>query len=143
MTERCARNQGAQPVDPGVYEVMLSPYATAELLVYLGLVGLGGLSVLEQRSFMRFGERLMSESVTITDDVRRPEVAPLPFDGEGATTRPVTIIDRGVCEAVVHDSVTAARAHTSTTGHSFEQPNSEGALPHYLCLAPATATRSR
>jgi PmbA protein len=134
VTERCARNQGAQPVEPGVYEVILSPYATAELLVYLGLVGLGGLAVLEQRSFMRFGERLMSESITITDDVRRSEVAPLPFDGEGATTRPVTIIAHGVCEAVVHDSVTAARAHTSTTGHSFEQPNSEGALPHYLCL---------
>jgi predicted Zn-dependent protease len=46
----------------------------------------------------------------------------------------VTIIDRGVCAAVVHDSVTAARAQTSTTGHSFEQPNSDGALPHYLCL---------
>jgi predicted Zn-dependent protease len=134
VTERCARNQGAQPIDPGVYEVLLSPYATAELLVYLGLVGLGGLAVLEERSFMRFGERLMSESVTITDDVRRPEVAPLPFDGEGSTVRPVTIIDHGTCEAVVHDSVTAARAHTSTTGHSFAQPNSEGALPHYLCL---------
>ncbi len=136
VTERCARNQGAQPIDPGDYEVVLSPYATAEMLVYLGLVGLGGLAVLEQRSFMRFGERLLSESVTITDDVRRPEVAPLPFDGEGATTRPVTIIERGVCTAVVHDSVTAARAHVQTTGHSFEQPNSEGALPHYLCLEP-------
>jgi predicted Zn-dependent protease len=134
VTEHCARNQGAQPIDPGVYEVLLSPYATAEMLVYLGLVGLGGLAVLEERSFMRFGERLMSESVTITDDVRRSELAPLPFDGEGSTTHPVTIIDRGTCEAVVHDSVTAARAHTSTTGHSFEQPNSEGALPHYLCL---------
>ncbi len=134
VTERCARNQGAKPVDPGVYEVVLSPYATAEMLEYLGLIGLGGLAVLEQRSFMRFGERLMSEAVTITDDVRRPELAPLPFDGEGSTTRPVTIIDRGTCAAVVHDSVTAARAHTTTTGHSFEQPNSEGALPHYLCL---------
>ncbi len=134
VTERCARNQAAQPIDPGVYEVVLAPYAAAEMLEYLGLIGLGGLAVLEERSFMRFGERLMSEAVTITDDVRRPELAPLPFDGEGSSTRPVTIIDRGTCAAVVHDSVTAARAHTSTTGHSFAQPNSEGPLPHYLCL---------
>ena len=134
VTERCARNQAAAAIDAGVYEVVLSPYATAEMLVYLGLVGLGGLAVLEERSFMRFGERLMSESVTITDDVRRSELAPLPFDGEGSTTHPVTIIDRGTCEAVVHDSVTAARAHAETTGHSFAQPNSDGALPHYLCL---------
>jgi PmbA protein len=134
VTERCARNQGAQPIDPGTYEVVLAPYATAEMLEYLGLIGLGGLAVLEERSFMRFGERLMSEAVTITDDVRHPELAPLPFDGEGSTTRPVTIIDRGTCAAVVHDSVTAARAHTTTTGHSFAQPNSDGPLPHYLSL---------
>jgi predicted Zn-dependent protease len=135
VTERCARNQGADPVDPGTYEVVLSPYATAEMLQYLGLIGLGGLAVAEQRSFMRFGERMMSESVTITDDVNQPELAPLPFDGEGATTHPVTIIDQGVCAAVVHDSVTAARAGVPTTGHSLPQPNSEGPLPHYLCLA--------
>jgi PmbA protein len=136
VTDLCARNRGAQPLDPGTYEVVLSPYAVAEMLEYLGLVGLGGLTVLEKRSFMRFGERLMSESVTITDDVGSSELAPLPFDGEGATTRPVTIIDRGVCNAVVHDSVTAARAEVSTTGHSFPQPNADGPLPRYLCLTP-------
>ncbi|MBJ7594819.1 MAG: hypothetical protein JF886_08145, partial [Candidatus Dormibacteraeota bacterium] len=134
VSERCARNQGATALDPGVYEVVLSPYATAEMLEYLGLIGLGALAMLEERSFMRFGEHLMSETVTISDDVRRSELAPLPFDWEGATTRPVTIIDRGTCAAVVHDSVTAARAHVPTTGHSFPQPNSDGPLPHYLCL---------
>ena len=134
VTERCARNQGATSLEPGRYEVVMSPYAVAEMLEYLGLVGLGGLAVLEQRSFMRFGERMMSDSVTISDDATRNELAPLPFDGEGATTRPVTIIDRGVCAGVVHDSVTAARAGVTTTGHSFPQPNSEGPLPRYLCL---------
>jgi predicted Zn-dependent protease len=136
VVERCASNQGAQPFEPGTYEVVLSPYAVAEMIEYLGLVGLGGLAVAEHRSFMRFGERMMSELVTITDDVSRPELAPLPFDGEGATTRQVTCIDTGVCAAVVHDSVTAARAGVPTTGHSFPQPNSIGPLPRYLCLAP-------
>lgn len=134
VIDGCARNQGAVLTQPGEYEVVLSPYAVAEMLDYLGLVGLGGLAVAEHRSFMRFGERLMSEAVTITDDVRVSELAPLPFDGEGATTRPVTLIEHGVGNAVVHDSVTAARAGAPTTGHSFPQPNSEGALPHYLCL---------
>jgi predicted Zn-dependent protease len=141
VTDLCARNRGAEPLEPGTYEVVLSPYAVAEMLEYLGLVGLGGLAVLEERSFMRFGERLMSESVTITDDVGRSELAPLPFDGEGASTLPVTIIDRGVCSAVVHDSVTAARAHQRTTGHSFPQPNADGPLPRYLCLAPGDSDR--
>jgi predicted Zn-dependent protease len=141
VTELCARNHDAQALEPGTYEVVLSPYAVAELLEYLGLVGLGGLAVLEKRSFMRFGERLMSESVTITDDVGMTELAPLPFDGEGASTRPVTIIDSGVCNAVVHDSVTAARTGVPTTGHSFPQPNADGPLPRYLCLAPGGSDR--
>jgi PmbA protein len=139
VTDRCARNQGAAATEPGVYEVVLSPYAVGEMLQYLGLVGLGGLAVLEQRSFMRFGEQLMSETVTLADDVRRPEAAPLPFDGEGATTRPVTIIERGVCTAVVHDSVTAARAGVPTTGHSLPQPNSDGPFPRYLSLSGGDA----
>jgi PmbA protein len=139
VTDRCARNQGAAATEPGVYEVVLSPYAVGEMLQYLGLVGLGGLAVLEQRSFMRFGEQLMSETVTLADDVRRPEAAPLPFDGEGATTRPVTIIERGVCTAVVHDSVTAARAGVPTTGHSLPQPNSDGPFPRYLTLSGGDA----
>jgi PmbA protein len=134
VTERCARNQGADATEPGTYEVVLSPYAVAEMLLYLGLMGLGGLAVAEHRSFMRFGERLMSESVTISDDVRRPELAPFPFDGEGSTTRPVTIIDHGVCAAVVHDSVTEKRSGEPTTGHSLAQPNSEGPFPRYLCM---------
>jgi predicted Zn-dependent protease len=141
VTEACAASEGAQPLEPGTYQVVLSPYAVAELLQYLGLIGLGALSVLENRSFMRFGERLMSETVTITDDVGRAELAPMPFDGEGATTRPVTIIDAGVGSAVVHDSVTAARAGVSTTGHSLPQPNPDGPLPRYLCLAPGDGDR--
>ncbi|MGH7721377.1 MAG: metallopeptidase TldD-related protein [Candidatus Dormibacteria bacterium] len=134
VTERCARNQGAAATEPGEFEVVLSPYAVSEMLQYLGLVGLGGLAVAEQRSFMRFGERLLSPTVTLRDDVRQAPLAPLPFDGEGATTLPVTIIDHGVCAAVVHDSVTAARASVPTTGHSLPQPNSEGPFPRYLCL---------
>jgi PmbA protein len=135
VVERCARNQGAAAVEPGTYEVVLAPYAVGEMLEYLGLIGLGALAMLEDRSFMRFGEKLMSDGVTITDDVSLGQLAPLPFDGEGATTRPVTLIRRGVGEAVIHDSVTAKRAGTTTTGHSFPQPNSEGPLPRYLTLA--------
>lgn len=135
VTERCRRNQNAMAVEPGEYEVILSPYAVFEMLEYLSLMGLGGLAMLEQRSFMRIGERLMSDRITVSDDVSQGRLSPLPFDGEGATTRPVTLIDRGVCAAVVHDSVTAARAGTTTTGHSFPQPNSEGPFPHHLCLS--------
>ena len=139
VVERCQRAQGPQAVPPGRYEVILAPYAVAEMLEYLGLLGLGGLAVAERRSFMRFGERLLGDTVTITDDPTLGRLAPLPFDGEGATTQRVTLIDRGVCAAVVHDSVTAARAGVPTTGHSFPQPNSIGPLPHYLTLATGTA----
>ena len=135
VTERCARNHGAARVEPGTYEVVFAPYATAEMLEYLGYMGFSALAVQEQRSFMRFGERLMSERVTIGDDVHHRGAAAIPFDAEGATTRPVGLVEAGTCSAVVHDSVTARRAGVHTTGHSLAQPNTEGPFPRVLTMA--------
>ena len=140
VTERCARNRGATPVDPGDYEVVFAPYATGEMLEYLGYMGFSALAVQEERSFMRLGERLMSPRVTIGDNVHHRGAAAIPFDGEGATTRPVAFVDAGTCTAVVHDSVTAARAGVHTTGHSLAQPNTDGPYPRVLTMAAGDST---
>lgn len=140
VTELCARNRGARPVDVGDYEVVFAPYATAEMLEYLGYMGFSGLAVQEERSFMRFGESLMSALVSIGDDIHLRDAAAIPFDGEGATTAPVTFVESGRCTAVAHDSVTASRAGTRTTGHSLAQPNIEGPYPRVLTMAAGDAS---
>ena len=129
VVDTCERNQHATAIDPGDYEVVLSPYAVTDMLEHLSWVGFSALAVQEHRSFMRIGEKLMSDRITIRDDARTPDIFPFPFDDEGVSTQPVTLIDRGVCAAVVYDTPTALQDGVASTGHSLPQPNTWGPLP--------------
>lgn len=138
--DTCVRNQNAEALEPGTYEVVLAPYAVTDMLEHLGWVGFSALAVQEHRSFMRMGERLMSESVTIRDDCRDPELFPYPFDYEGVSTQPVDIIRGGVCNAVLYDTPTAKRDGVRSTGHSLPQPNTFGPYAAHLVMLPGEQT---
>jgi predicted Zn-dependent protease len=132
--DTCLRNQNPDRVDPGTYEVVLAPYAVVDMLEHLGWVGFSALAVQEHRSFMRLGERLMSEIVTIRDDPRDPELFPYPFDYEGVPSQPVDLIRDGVCRALLYDTPTAIRDGVSSTGHSLAQPNTFGPYAAHLVM---------
>jgi PmbA protein len=134
VVDTCERNQNATEVGPGDYEVILSPYAVTDLLEHLAWVGFSALALQEHRSFMRLGEKLMSEKITIRDDARTQDIFPFPFDDEGVSTKPVTLIDRGVCAAVVYDTPTALQDGVASTGHSLPQPNTWGPLPRHVAM---------
>jgi predicted Zn-dependent protease len=136
VIDTCERNQHATTVDPGDYEVVLSPYAVTDLLEHLSWVGFSALAKQEQRSFMRIGERLMSERVTVVDDCRDAALFPFPFDDEGVSTQVVTIIDRGECAAFVYDTPTAASDGIRSTGHGLPQPNTWGPYARHLLMRP-------
>lgn len=134
--DTCLRNQNAEHIAPGTYEVVLAPYAVVDMLEHLGWVGFSALAVQEHRSFMRIGERLMSETVTIRDDPRDPELFPYPFDYEGVPSRPVDLIRDGVCREVLYDTPTALRDGVPSTGHSLAQPNTFGPYASHLVMLP-------
>ena len=134
VVDTCMRNQNATAIDPGEYEVVLSPYAVTDLLEHLSWTSFSALATQEHRSFMRMGEQLMSKEVTIRDDATTPEMFPFPFDYEGVSTRPVTLIDRGGCSAVVYDTPTALRDGVASTGHSLPQPNTWGPLARHMIM---------
>ena len=138
--DTCLRNQNPAPIDPATYEVVLAPYAVTDLLEHLAWVGLSALAVQEHRSFMRLGERLMSESITIRDDCRDAELFPYPFDYEGVSSQSVDIIRAGVCNAVLYDTPTAARDGVRSTGHSLPQPNTFGPYASHLIMLPGAET---
>ncbi|HVC03291.1 MAG TPA: metallopeptidase TldD-related protein [Candidatus Acidoferrales bacterium] len=138
VVDTCERNQGATAIDPGDYEVVLSPYAVTDLLEHLAWVGFSALATQEHRSFMRMDERLMSELVTIRDDATALDVFPFPFDAEGVSTQALRLIDHGVCAGVVYDTPTALRDGVSSTGHSLPQPNTRGPLPRHVVMDAGT-----
>jgi predicted Zn-dependent protease len=138
--ETARRAQGPRDLPAGAYEVVLQPYAVADVVEFLGSA-LTGLAVEEGRSFVagRLGEAVTGPAITLVEDPADPEALPRPFDFEGVPSERLTLIERGVARAVVYDSQTAARQGARNTGHAL--PSSVPApLPMHLRLEPGTGT---
>ncbi|HEV8307791.1 MAG TPA: TldD/PmbA family protein [Methylomirabilota bacterium] len=135
------RAQRPREVPAGTYEVVLEPYAVADVVEFLGSQ-LTGLAVEEGRSFVggRLGERVTGETVTLVEDPVDPEGLPRPFDFEGVPSERLVLIERGHARSIVYDSQTAARNGARNTGHAL--PTGPAApLPMHLRLEPGTKTR--
>jgi predicted Zn-dependent protease len=143
VIDKAQRNQQAEPVEPGVYEVVLEEYAVGELLEFMSYVGFSALALQEERSFMRLNERITGEKVTIWDDGIDPNGIPAPFDFEGVPRQRVDLIRDGVAVGVVYDQQTAARERRQSTGHGLPAPNTEGPYATNLFMAPGSVDKSR
>jgi predicted Zn-dependent protease len=124
LAERSAAKAVAsgEPVTlpPGEYPVVLEPAAVGELLAMLAWYTFNGLAYVEERSGFsgRLGERLASPAVNLSDSPRFPRTFQRGFDAEGVPKLPLPLIQDGVAMSVVHDTVTAKLAGTSSTGHA-------------------------
>ena len=136
VIDKAQRNQNAQPVEPGDYEVVLEEYAVAEMLEFLSFIGFGALAAQEERSFMRLGERITGENIDIWDDGLDPTGAPMSFDFEGVPKQKVQLINHGVASGLVYDMQTAQRAGRQSTGHGLPAPNTDGPFAVNLFMAP-------
>ena len=134
--EKARLSRNPRSIKPGHYTVILEPAAAADLLLYIGIYGCGAQSYQERQSFMtgKLGKRIISPEITIEDNALDGPSAGMPFDYEGQPRRKVTLIDKGVARAVVHDRKTAALAGTQTTGHALPMPNTYGPIPINLSL---------
>jgi predicted Zn-dependent protease len=149
-TERAVRacRDGRDPlaIEPGTYDVVMEPEAVAELLEWLGAIAFAAPEVEQGTSAIagRLGDRLTGDAVTLWDDPLSEEPGlgfGVPFDREGTSRRRVTLLERGVARAVLHDRTTAARAGaTSTASALLPGPGSEGGVgATSLSLAAGTA----
>jgi len=141
VIDKAQRNQNAQPIEPGVYEVVLEEYAVAEMLEFMSFTGFSALAAQEDRSFMRLGERITGESVNIWDDGLDPGGVPMSFDFEGVPKLRVDLIQRGVASGLVYDMQTAQRAGRQSTGHGLPAPNTDGPFAVNLFMAPGTTPK--
>jgi predicted Zn-dependent protease len=139
--DKAARSAGAGDLEPGEYQVLLEEYAVGTLLEYLSYDGFSALALQEGRSFMELGEPVMGENVCIWDDGQDVSGLPATVDFEGVPKQRVDLITDGVATAVVHDSVTAQRAGTRSTGHALPRPNNFGPLAWNLFMAPGSSSR--
>jgi len=123
--DKALRGRHPQAVDPGVYPVVLEPYAVHDILATL--CGAAGANpVQEGRSWMsgRLDARLMSPLIAIWDDGLDPAGWPLPFDFEGMPRQRVDIVRDGAVGRPVYDRHRAAEEEDRrTTGHALPPAN--------------------
>ena len=85
---------------------------------------LSGEAVLKGRSALAslVGQSIASEAVTLVDDGRLIEgTAAAPFDDEGVRTSRTPLVEDGVLRGFLHNTFTAARLGTASTGNAGRQ----------------------
>jgi PmbA protein len=100
--------------------VVLDPFVTASLLGVISST-LNGESVAKGRSLFkdRLGEGVASSIVTLVDDPTNPKAyTATDVDGEGLAARRNVLIDKGVLQKFVHNSYSARRVGTKSTGNA-------------------------
>lgn len=127
---------GMAPVDvePGEYEVVLSPECVGTIAVFLGYYGLNAKMHLEGQSFVRLGEQQFDRRFNYFDDITDPRALGVPFDTEGTPKRRVALIEAGVTKSLVHDRRTAKRAGVESTGHAMPGSEVWGPLPYTVFI---------
>jgi len=120
-SELAHESRGRSPVEPGVYDVILSPLVFSQLLNVVAWMSTG-LSILTGTSIFtdkRPGEQVASTLLTVWD---APRDEKLPhstgFDDEALETYNKPIIEKGVLKNILHNSKTAAKLNARPTGNA-------------------------
>ncbi len=118
--DRATRLLGATKPSSRRLTVVLDPYVTAQ---FLGIISstLNGEAVIKGRSLFkdRMGESVASPLFTLVDDPTNPlAYTATELDGEGLAARRNVLVDGGVLRGFAHNSYSARRAHTVSTGNA-------------------------
>jgi PmbA protein len=118
--ERAARMLGATKPQTARVPVVFDPFAGSSFLGVLA-GALSAEAVQKQRSLFAelVGEQVAAEIVTLVDDGRLLEgPAAAPFDDEGVPTGRTELIGSGVLNGFLHNTYTARRGGTVSTGNA-------------------------
>jgi len=115
------RSRVQEEVQPGRYNILLSPMVAGNLFNYIADMALAHSVLMGSSIFMNNqpGDRVASEALTIED---APHLAELPgstsFDDEGVPTYNKPIIEKGVLKTLLHNTKTASKFGAKTTGNA-------------------------
>jgi predicted Zn-dependent protease len=132
--DRARLSADATDVEPGTYEVILSPSCVVDILSFLALYGFNGRAVEEGRSFAKVGEAQFDPAISLADDVTHPTAVGVAFDAEGTPKRRHELVREGVTMGLVHDRRTARALGETSTGNAVAGAGPWGAIPANLVL---------
>ncbi len=147
VRQRLLDSFGAEPLSTGRWPVVFEPRVGVDLWELLSQA-VAGDAVQKGRSFLgtKLGKPVGSSRVTIRDDGRLPGgLASGPADAEGVPTQTTTVIDNGTLRGFLHDTESAARAGTASTGNAdrsgFAGPPGPGTTNFYLAPGQGSAAQ--
>lgn len=140
--EVASMGQNPVSIEPGKYEVILTPYAVEEFISSMKYLSLSARNIEEGTSFMkgRFGEKILPDFINLFDDGLSDETLKMAFDFEGVPKKRVDFVQNGVIKDVVYDSFYAYKEGKEPTGHSLPQPNELGAYPMNFFIGKGSST---
>ncbi len=115
-------NNPGYKTEIGNQRVLFGPQAIAQLTMLCLWGGFFGRAYEEGRAFTtknKFGDKLFSELISVTDDPTNPNVFQMPFDFNGKRRRPFVLVDKGIFVNLCYDSKTAAKYKKTPTGHDL------------------------
>lgn len=122
-SEKSVKSLNPVKLDPGEYEVVLSPLAVSTLLMFTGYVGFSATGYQDGQSFVRYNlnQQVFDGKLDVKDDARDPKTLyTVPIDGEGVPKKALKLIDEGVVseKSICHNSFTAGKENKKSTGHA-------------------------
>ena len=122
--EKSVKSLNPVKLEPGEYEVVLSPLAVSALMAYLAYIGFSATPYQDGQSFVKYclNQQVFDGKLTVRDDARSPNTLyALPIDGEGVPKRALDLIKKGVVSenSICYDSFTAGKENKKSTGHAL------------------------
>ncbi|HYL38565.1 MAG TPA: TldD/PmbA family protein [Bryobacteraceae bacterium] len=135
-SDKARLSRNPREIPPGRYSVVLEPAAVLDLVGQM-FGDFSATALEDKRSFLtgRLGSKLFGGNIHISDDVRHPLQAGVPFDGEGVPRQKLTLVEAGVPRQVTYARGSARRAGVAPTGHGFPLPNEIGEAPLNIVMA--------
>ena len=124
VAEEAARS-AYEMLDPRMVSTQRAPVIFHRDVAYAllgGILGaINGERVLQGASFLadKVGEQIGTDMMTIVDDGTAAKgLGSSPFDGEGVPTQRRTIVDQGVLQGFMYNTMVASRAGVESTGNA-------------------------
>ncbi len=143
-----ASQEAYQMLDPRMVKTQRAPVIFDRQVAYALLGGIlaavNGERVLQGASFLgkKKGQKIASDLVTLIDDgVREKGLASKPFDGEGVPTQKRIIVEKGILQGFMYNTIVGRRARVASTGNAVRDgfASLPGIGPHNFYMAAGEA----
>ncbi len=119
-TERTVRMLGSKKIDTQKVPIIFDPFTSSGFLAGLSY-GVNGDLASKNSTFLagRLDQKVGSELLNVWDDGSLPKgLGSRPFDGEGTLTQRKKVFDNGVLKTFLHNSYSARKMKTISTGNA-------------------------